>query len=127
MQDLSNKRYKIQIVSQENSAEKPSENAWDILESLAGTIDAPEDWSSEHDHYLYGTPKRNVSRSKSQICGAVKQFVGRVPPLEETAEAFKVSFRTTVFGVANRVLGWGNSSGLTETISIFTFLPRLFN
>ncbi len=35
-----------------------STNAWDVLESLTGTIDAPTDWSSEHDHYLYGTPKR---------------------------------------------------------------------
>jgi hypothetical protein len=56
-----NKRYKIQIISQEISQEAPSENAWDILESLAGTIDAPEDWSSEHEHYLYGTSKRNLT------------------------------------------------------------------
>ncbi len=33
------------------------ENAWDLLETLAGTIEAPPDWASEHDHYLYGTPK----------------------------------------------------------------------
>ena len=32
-------------------------NAWDVLEALIGTIDAPSDWSSEHDYYLYGTPK----------------------------------------------------------------------
>ena len=32
-------------------------NAWDVLEALIGTIDAPNDWSSEHNHYLYGTPK----------------------------------------------------------------------
>jgi hypothetical protein len=35
-----------------------SENAWDVLESLTGTVEAPADWSAEHDHYLYGTPKR---------------------------------------------------------------------
>lgn len=34
-----------------------SGNAWDVLESLTGTIEAPTDWSAEHDHYLYGTPK----------------------------------------------------------------------
>jgi hypothetical protein len=34
-----------------------SGNAWDVLESLIGTIEAPTDWSSEHDHYLYGSPK----------------------------------------------------------------------
>ncbi len=33
------------------------ENAWDVLESLTGTVEAPADWSAEHDHYLYGTPK----------------------------------------------------------------------
>lgn len=34
-----------------------SADAWDVLESLIGTIDGPPDWASEHDHYLYGTPK----------------------------------------------------------------------
>ena len=34
-----------------------SGNAWDVLESLTGTIEAPTDWSAEHDHYFYGTPK----------------------------------------------------------------------
>ena len=32
---------------------------WDFLESVAGTVDAPPDWAAEHDHYLYGTPKRD--------------------------------------------------------------------
>ena len=36
-------------------------NAWDVLEHYAGTVDAPPDWSSEHDHYLYGAPKRQPS------------------------------------------------------------------
>jgi hypothetical protein len=31
-----NKRYKIQIISEEISKEEASKNAWDILESLAG-------------------------------------------------------------------------------------------
>ena len=35
-------------------------DAWDLLERLAGTIDAPEDWSIEHDHYIHGTLKRAV-------------------------------------------------------------------
>ena len=34
-------------------------NAWDVLETLTGTIEAPSDWSSQHDHYLYGTPKQD--------------------------------------------------------------------
>jgi hypothetical protein len=40
-----------------------SSNAWDVLESLTGTVEAPADWSAEHDHYLYGTPKRQNSES----------------------------------------------------------------
>jgi predicted RNase H-like HicB family nuclease len=32
-------------------------NAWDVLEALTGTIEAPSDWSSQHNYYLYGTPK----------------------------------------------------------------------
>ena len=31
---------------------------WDSLEKLTGNIEAPRDWSAEHDHYLYGVPKR---------------------------------------------------------------------
>jgi len=33
------------------------QNAWDILESIMGTVEAPPDWSINHDHYLYGTAK----------------------------------------------------------------------
>jgi tetratricopeptide (TPR) repeat protein len=36
--------------------------AWDILFNLAGTIEGPEDWSSEHDHYIYGTPKHSEKK-----------------------------------------------------------------
>lgn len=35
--------------------------AWDVLDSLAGSISAPADWAQEHDHYLYDTPKREES------------------------------------------------------------------
>jgi len=34
-------------------------NAWDVLEALTATIEAPSDWSSQHNHYLYGTPKHD--------------------------------------------------------------------
>lgn len=44
---------------QKAQAEEVAQSPWDTLEELAGTIEAPEDWSAEHDHYLYGTPKRN--------------------------------------------------------------------
>ncbi len=29
--------------------EEPSGDAWDVLASLTGTIEAPDDWSAEHD------------------------------------------------------------------------------
>ena len=55
------KRYIITI--QPDGKASPQEDAWDILESLAGSIEAPSDWSIEHDHYLYGTPKKNQSEA----------------------------------------------------------------
>ncbi len=42
--------------------QKPA-NAWDVLESLTGTVEAPADWSAEHDHYLYGIPKHLETES----------------------------------------------------------------
>ncbi|GAB4461612.1 MAG: hypothetical protein OHK0037_11020 [Elainellaceae cyanobacterium] len=36
---------------------QPSGNVWDVLESLTRTAEVPADWSDEHDHYLYDTPK----------------------------------------------------------------------
>ena len=38
----------------------PQTTAWDVLDGLAGSVAAPPDWAAEHDHYLYGTPKREV-------------------------------------------------------------------
>jgi hypothetical protein len=49
------------VMHVEMAADPPpqmSENIWDVLEKYAGTMDAPPDWSSQHDHYLYGTRKR---------------------------------------------------------------------
>jgi hypothetical protein len=37
----------------------PPGGLWDLLEEAAGTVEMPADWASEHDHYLYGTPKRS--------------------------------------------------------------------
>jgi hypothetical protein len=39
-------------------------DAWDVLEALTGTIEAPSDWAREHNHYLYGTPKRKTGSDK---------------------------------------------------------------
>ena len=38
------------------------DDAWAYLESIAGSVDMPEDWSEEHDHYLYGSPKRSTRK-----------------------------------------------------------------
>lgn len=51
-----NTRYVITI-QELNEASSPPD-AWDVLEAMVGTVEAPPDWSSEHDHYLYGTPKK---------------------------------------------------------------------
>jgi hypothetical protein len=37
---------------------KKTGNAWDVLESMIGIYDGPTDWSTQHDHYIYGTPKK---------------------------------------------------------------------
>jgi addiction module RelB/DinJ family antitoxin len=37
--------------------------AWGVLRELAGTVTAPADWASEHDHYVHGTAKRGGQRS----------------------------------------------------------------
>lgn len=38
--------------------ESRSDDAWSELSALAGTVEAPPDWAVQHDHYLYGSPKR---------------------------------------------------------------------
>lgn len=43
--------------------QQPSGNAWDVLESLTGIVEAPADWSAEHDHYLYDTLKHQEIES----------------------------------------------------------------
>jgi hypothetical protein len=51
-----NVRYMLivkQVVQQ-----KEGRNVWEVLQELNGVIKGPRDWSVEHDHYLYGTPKR---------------------------------------------------------------------
>jgi hypothetical protein len=45
----------------------PAGGLWDFLEQSAGTVEMPADWSSEHDHYLYGTasgpPRHEISHT----------------------------------------------------------------
>jgi hypothetical protein len=51
------------VVSLRQAHLQPTGDAWDVLESLTGTVEAPADWSAEHDHYLYATPKRQETDS----------------------------------------------------------------
>lgn len=51
------------VVTLQEQHSQSSGNAWDVLKSLTGTVEAPADWSAEHDHYLYGTPKHQEADS----------------------------------------------------------------
>ena len=48
-----------EIIMTTIESKKSSTNAWHTLKEMAGGIEAPEDWSEQHAHYLYGTPKQN--------------------------------------------------------------------
>ena len=50
-----NVRYLVTIERKEAITEQ---NLWDVLSDFTGTVEGPEDWSEEHDHYLYGVPRR---------------------------------------------------------------------
>jgi hypothetical protein len=47
----------------EKKGEPEASDAWSTLSRLTGTVEAPEDWAQEHDHYLYGSPKRDKKKS----------------------------------------------------------------
>lgn len=43
----------------------PQTTAWDVLDTLTGSVAAPPDWAEEHDHYLYGIPKQEIANQPS--------------------------------------------------------------
>ncbi|NDJ17357.1 hypothetical protein [Myxacorys almedinensis] len=45
-------------VKEPKTQSETPKTAWETLRAHAGTVEMPEDWSKEHDHYLYGTAKR---------------------------------------------------------------------
>lgn len=57
-----NTRYVITIQNAPTSVTQ--DDVWDTLEAMTGTCEAPPDWASEHDHYLYGTPKRQSDNKR---------------------------------------------------------------
>ena len=40
---------------------RPVLQGWDAIEALIGTVEGPEDWALEHDHYIHGGPKRRAT------------------------------------------------------------------
>ncbi len=48
---------KVNVEVVEGGEVKPT--IWDKLRSIAGTVEGPEDWAQNHDHYIHGTPKRS--------------------------------------------------------------------
>ena len=56
-----NVRYLITIERKEDTVQQ---SLWDTLNKFSGKVEGPEDWSKEHDHYLYGVPKREKGRIK---------------------------------------------------------------
>lgn len=54
-------RYLITI---ERKEETGQQSLGDTLNKFSGKVEGPEDWSKEHDHYLYGVPKREKGRIK---------------------------------------------------------------
>ncbi|MDX8551785.1 hypothetical protein KHC33_04055 [Methanospirillum sp. J.3.6.1-F.2.7.3] len=50
-----NKEYLLTV---EKNSTSNREHAIEFLIKNAGTIHGPVDFSDEHDHYLYGTPKK---------------------------------------------------------------------
>jgi hypothetical protein len=47
------KHGKYRLIIEEESDPADNLTAWDILREHAGTIEGPEDWSENLDHYLY--------------------------------------------------------------------------
>lgn len=37
-------------------------NCFEEIQAELGLVEGPVDWAAEHDHYLYGTPKRSHDR-----------------------------------------------------------------
>jgi len=52
------------LVTKARIATRRRETVWDFLEAEAGSVEAPADWSREHDRYIYGTPKREEIRKE---------------------------------------------------------------
>ena len=54
----------VEVAQQPDTSAAPAEDLFAVLDRHAGSVNAPVDWSAEHDHYLYGTPKRHDGEKK---------------------------------------------------------------
>jgi hypothetical protein len=53
---------RVTVASEESTAPSSACGPLDVFERLAaktGLVSGPVDWATEHDHYLYGVPKRS--------------------------------------------------------------------
>ena len=46
-----------QVAIEEETPKSRNRDTWDTLDRLAGSIEAPEDWSSKSDYCMYGPGK----------------------------------------------------------------------
>jgi hypothetical protein len=52
---------RVTVASEESTAAGAASGPLDVFERLAaqrGLVSGPTDWAAEHDHYLFGVPKR---------------------------------------------------------------------
>ncbi len=50
------------LITIEEIQEEPKKGPINFLLKHAGEVKGPSDWSIEHDHYLYGTPKQGNTK-----------------------------------------------------------------
>ena len=55
----------VQLAADLETRKQPG-GLWAELKKHAGSVSAPADWAEEHDHYLYGTPKRGNSQNGNE-------------------------------------------------------------
>ena len=50
---------RIEVVKKEEEVKKDRPTVWDVLKKYSGVVDdLPPDAAENHDHYLYGHPKK---------------------------------------------------------------------
>lgn len=49
-------RVEVTVLEENETAQEQGALSW--MQKYAGSIEGPEDFAAEHDHYIHGTPKR---------------------------------------------------------------------